>query len=322
MAGFLFLRSFSLSREVQDGEAHRRKKSERKREREKELKLNQSLLAMRGDDYVILNKLVPFHKPCELFLYLRKDTSWRAMISHVQFNQSSREREREDSHCWAVCLVLFNKQAEHNMCKWTEMRRASDRRKRKMELSCSFSCSLCSSVRARVHAEVLITSTSISIEPCKQTIVDTSHIHCRRRRRRRFHPYIRRPLSVNVFPVKSARVRKAICLLACLSDRLFRLRICSASSRVDFSDILLSFSSVLMASEREATIIQKWSTRARFESLTFRKAFAYFPILMLMQTKLLLSANSPSFSPLQGLRAKRSILEANEFIQRGRDAAW
>ncbi len=34
-----------------------------------------------------------------------------------------------------------------------------------------------------VQASVVITSTSISIYACKQSIVDTSHIDCRRRRR-------------------------------------------------------------------------------------------------------------------------------------------
>ena len=40
---------------------------------------------------------------------------------------------------------------------------------------------------SRVQASVVITSTSISIYACKQSIVDTSHTDCRRRRR--LYPY-------------------------------------------------------------------------------------------------------------------------------------
>lgn len=66
-----------------------------------------------------------------------------------------------------------------------------------------------------VRVELLITSTSISIYACKQTIVDTSRRgRWRRRRRRRSnihaHTLIHlcRPLSVNVFPGEGKEVKR------------------------------------------------------------------------------------------------------------------
>ena len=73
MSGFFFFRSLSLSLSFSPARfktvKHRRRRKKSEGEREKELKLNQSLLAMWVDDYVIRNKLVSFTRLAKKFLF-------------------------------------------------------------------------------------------------------------------------------------------------------------------------------------------------------------------------------------------------------------
>jgi hypothetical protein len=146
----------------------KRKRNERTKET-KELKLDQFLLyAYRWLCHSLEEekKIVSFSNLIDCF-YWRKDIYelWCLIFSRKENSEST---YTEWSLWLLVCLFLFNKQTNAicvNEQRW--------------DGGWNFSLPLCSCVQG----SIVITSTPISIYACKQSIVDTSHTDCRRRRR-------------------------------------------------------------------------------------------------------------------------------------------